>query len=217
MRPINRMQIAQVVGRNPQRVDWRGGWSVHDCAAMQGCELLSVPEMGEADRLAIAGGERPPADGARPGGRWPPRRCACSAARRRLRRLWAWQQRRRRLRRRQASCASRLSRAPGLARRHRGTSRRCRRDGDALGRGTGGVDETSTCDCIGGAGDLIIDALFGAGLSRPLQGRPPRSWPPSTPAAKPSSPSTCRAGSMAAPGWPRVRALSRRAPSPSSA
>ena len=138
---------------------------------MQGCELLSVAEMGEADRLAIAGGVTGlAADGAGRacGGRRGDGLAGSPAAR--LRRLWAWQQRRRRLRGRQAPARAGLSRCAWAC---SATPRALRGDAAAMAKRWGEAPETSLhvdLRSLGGAGDLIIDALFGAGLSRPLQG-----------------------------------------------
>ena len=129
--------------------------------------------------------------------------------------LRAGQQRRRRLRGGAAAARARLSGAAGAARRAAATLK-----GDAaeMARRWGGGDRAAHAgDCIAGA-DLIVDALFGAGLSRPLEGVAADVVAAINASRQAgASPSTCRAGSTARPGRPTGRWCRRRAPSPSSA
>jgi ADP-dependent NAD(P)H-hydrate dehydratase / NAD(P)H-hydrate epimerase len=138
---------------------------------MQGCELLSVPEMGEADRLAIAGGQTGLQLMERAG------RAVAAEAMRLLGSPAAVF----------VACgpgnnggdgfvAARILRQQGYRVRLGllGTTAALHGDAAAMamrwGEAPETLTETLTSDRIGGAGDLIIDALFGAGLSRPLDG-----------------------------------------------
>jgi NAD(P)H-hydrate epimerase len=138
---------------------------------MQGCELLSVAEMGEADRLAIAGGQTGLQLMERAG------RAVAAEAMRLLGSPAAVF----------VACgpgnnggdgfvAARILRQQGYRVRLGLLGNSAALGGDAAamamrwGEAPETLTETLTPDRIGGAGDLIIDALFGAGLSRPLQG-----------------------------------------------
>jgi hydroxyethylthiazole kinase-like uncharacterized protein yjeF len=138
---------------------------------MQGCELLSVAEMGEADRLTIAGGQSGLQLMERAG------RAVAAEAMRLLGSPAAVF----------VACgpgnnggdgfvAARILRQQGYRVRLGLLGDTAALSGDAAamamrwGEAPETLTETSTPDRIGGAGDLIIDALFGAGLSRPLQG-----------------------------------------------
>ena len=89
-------------------------------------------------------------------------------------------------------------------------------DAAAMARRWGGPVEPLTPATLAGA-DLIIDALFGAGLSRPLEGMAADVVAAINASGKPVSPSTCRAASTARRA-PRDGPVVRpRARSPSSA
>jgi NAD(P)H-hydrate epimerase len=134
---------------------------------MQGCELLSVREMAEADRLAIAGGRTGLELMARAG------RAVAAEAMRML----------------GSPAAVLVACGPGnnggdgfvaasILRQHGyrvrltllGSPAALGSDAAAMAARWGATPETLTPAGIAGAGDLIIDALFGAGLSRPLDG-----------------------------------------------
>jgi ADP-dependent NAD(P)H-hydrate dehydratase / NAD(P)H-hydrate epimerase len=133
---------------------------------MQGCELLSVAEMSEADRLAIAGGQSGLELMERAG------RAVAAEAMRLLGRPAAVF----------VACgpgnnggdgfvAARILRQQGYRVRLGlfGGPAALRGDAAAMAARWGETPETLSADGLAGAGDLIIDALFGAGLSRPLE------------------------------------------------
>jgi len=134
---------------------------------MQGCELLSVGEMGEADRLALAAGQTGLQLMERAG------RAVAAEAMSLLGGPAAVF----------VACgpgnnggdgfvAARILRQQGYRVRLGliGSAAALRGDAAAMAARWGEAPEALRPDCIGGAGDLIIDALFGAGLSRPLEG-----------------------------------------------
>jgi ADP-dependent NAD(P)H-hydrate dehydratase / NAD(P)H-hydrate epimerase len=134
---------------------------------MHGSELLSVAEMGEADRLAIAGG-RPGLELMEAAGR------AVAAEAMALLGSPA---------RVMVVCgpgnnggdgfvAARLLRAAGYQVRLALLGRReaLRGDAAAMAARWEGPSEEASPEAVVSGGDLIIDAMFGAGLSRPLQG-----------------------------------------------
>ena len=132
-------------------------------------ELLTTAEMAEADRLTIAGGMpgirlmenagRAVADAV--GADEP------AGAPRGLRRRRPGQQRRRRLCLRAGARRARLSGAAAAARRSRPAQGRC--GARRRARWQGPVEAAAPA-ALSGAG-LIVDALFGAGLDRPVEGR----------------------------------------------
>ena len=79
--------------------------------------------------------------------------------------------------------------------------RALRASGAGAGRDSGvelrTVDETSldAARAVLARADLVVDALFGIGLTRPIAGWREGWWPRSTRRARPASRSTCRAGS----------------------
>jgi ADP-dependent NAD(P)H-hydrate dehydratase / NAD(P)H-hydrate epimerase len=134
---------------------------------MQGCELLSVAEMAEADRLAIASGQA---------GLQLMERAGRAVAAEAMRLLGS-------------PAAIFVACGPGnnggdgfvaarILRQHgyrvrlglMGDSAALKGDAAAMAARWGEAPEALAADAVGGAGDLIIDALFGAGLSRPLDG-----------------------------------------------
>src|SRR5262245_26021098 len=134
---------------------------------MHGCELLSVAEMGEADRLAIAGGQTGLQLMERAG------RAVAAEAMSLLGGPAAVF----------VACgpgnnggdgfvAARILRQQGYRVRVGliGSAAALRGDAAAMAVRWGETPEALTPASIGGAGDLIVDALFGAGLSRPLDG-----------------------------------------------
>src|SRR5262245_18304999 len=134
---------------------------------MPGCELLSVAEMAEADRLAIASGQAGlqlmeragravAAEAMRLLGSPAAIFVACGAGNNG----------------RDGFVAATSLRQHGYRVRlgHMGSSAGLKGDAAAMAARWGEAPEPLVADAIGGAGDLIIDALFGAGLSRPLDG-----------------------------------------------
>ena len=89
-------------------------------------------------------------------------------------------------------------------------------DAAAMAARWGDAVEPLSPDTLAGA-DLIIDALFGAGLARPLEGVAADVVAAVNASGKPCSPSTCRAVSTAPPDAPTARSSRRPRPSPSSA
>ena len=134
---------------------------------MQGCELLSVAEMTQADRLAVAGqgsglelmeraGRAVAAEASAMLGGPASVLIACGPGNNGGDGL----------------VAARLLRDQGYRVRLAlfGPREALRGDAAAMAARWGGPCELLTPDLVGSAGDLIIDALFGAGLSRPLEG-----------------------------------------------
>ena len=134
---------------------------------MQGCELLSVAEMTQADRLAVAGhcsglklmeraGRAVAAEASAMLGGPASVLIACGPGNNGG----------------DGFVAARLLRDQGYRVRLAlfGAREALRGDAATMAARWGGPCELLTPDLVGSAGDLIIDALFGAGLSRPLEG-----------------------------------------------
>src|SRR5215510_11146809 len=133
---------------------------------MQGCELLSVAEMSEADRLAIqqgcsgldlmeAAGRAVAAEAMRMLGSPAAVFVACGPGNNGG----------------DGFVAARMLRQQGYRVRLGlfGSPAALRGDAAAMAARWGETPEALSADGLAGAGDLIIDALFGAGLSRPLE------------------------------------------------
>ena len=97
-----------------------------------------------------------------------------------------------------------------------GARERLTGDAAAMAERWGADIEALTPATLAGA-DVIVDAMFGAGLSGRWTALRRRSSPPSTHRASRCSPSTCRAASTERRGAQTVPWCRRRAPSPSSA